>query len=108
LGELSEKIEGIGLVYEGRLSETGIATLEDLQGINVEKTSRETGISPTLLKRWQAMALLQRIEGIDPQLSEALVRLGIKGFQELVDASPQEIVEGMMSLEPKHIIFLTR
>jgi hypothetical protein len=104
MGELSDSIKGIGPAYERRLEDAGIVTIEDLQAINIEKTSKETGLSSTLLKKWHAMALFQRIEGIDSQFSEALVRVGIDDFQELVDASPQSIFDGIIRLQQENII----
>lgn len=104
MGQLSENIEGIGHIYERRLEEAGIKTIEDLQRMNIEKTSNESGLSINLLKKWHAMALFQRIEGIDYQFSEALVKIEIEDFQTLVEADPQYVFDGINRLQQENII----
>ena len=86
MGELRDKIEGIGPTYEKRLAEAGIRTLDDLRHMNTDNVHEITGISIRLLKIWQSMAALQRVEGITPQFSEALVKLGITDLKKLVGA----------------------
>ncbi|UZE92552.1 MAG: DUF4332 domain-containing protein [Methanosarcinales archaeon] len=104
MGELRDKIEGIGPGYEKRLAEAEIRTLDDLRYMNVDKVHEQTGISIRSLKAWQSMAVLQRVEGIDSQFSEALVKIGITDLAKLVDADPEQIFAGITELQQKGTI----
>ena len=91
MGEIADKIEGLGPTYENKLISAGIKTIEDLRQMNIDKISEKTGISKKLLRKWQSMALLQQIEGVDSQFSEALVKMGITDLGTLTQSNPSEI-----------------
>lgn len=91
MGDIADKIEGIGPSYENKLITVGIKTIEDLQQMNIDKTSEKTGISQKLLRTWQSMAILQQIEGIGSQFSEVLVKMGITNIETLMQSNPEEI-----------------
>lgn len=104
MGELRDKIEGIGPRYEERLAEAGIRTLDDLRHMSTEDVHETTGISIGLLKTWQSMAVLQRVEGITPQFSEALVKIGITDLKKLVDVNPVQISDKITELHKQRVI----
>jgi len=90
--ELVQKIEGIGPKYGERLAKVGIKTLEDLRRMSIDNIHRKTEISKNQLAKWQAMAVLQRVSGIDNQISEVLVGGGITDLQKLIDQEPSRIL----------------
>ena len=104
MGELRDKIEGIGLRYEERLKKAGIRTIEDLRNMNVDDVHEITSISTVLLKAWKSMAVLQRVEEITPQFSEALVKIGISDLEKLVSTNTQQISEKITELQKQGII----
>jgi len=104
MGELRDKIEGIGPRYEERLAEAGIRTLDDLRHMSTDNIHETTGISIRLLKTWQSMAVLQRVDGITSQFSEALVKIGITDLKKLVDANPEQISDKITELHKQRII----
>lgn len=81
-------IEGIGPVYQEKLAQAGIRTVEKL--IEVGKTpkgraqlSEETGISSKLLLEWINHADLFRIKGIGEEYSDLLEEAGVDTVPEL-------------------------
>lgn len=102
--EIVDKIEGIGPVYADRLAQVGIRTLEDLRGMDIEVMHEKTGISPRNLMSWQSMAMLQQVEGIDPQFSEALVKMGVVDFRVLMDTMTETIFENLTNFQAKGVI----
>jgi len=104
MGELRDKIEGIGPRYEERLAEAGIRMLDDLRHMNTENIHEITGIPIRLLKSWQSMAVLQRVEGITPQFSEALMKIEITNLEKLVGADPEQISDRITELQKQRII----
>lgn len=100
--ELAQKIEGIGPKYGERLAKVGIKTLEDLRRMSIDDIHRKTEISKIRLAKWQAMAVLQWVSGIDHQISEVLVRGGITDLQKLIDQEPNRILQMIKDArEPK-------
>ncbi|TET91594.1 MAG: hypothetical protein E3J35_02475 [Methanomassiliicoccales archaeon] len=53
--------------------------------------SQLAGIRTTLLNMWKSMAILQEIEGIDSQFSEALVKKGILDLRMLAETPFQTV-----------------
>lgn len=102
--DIADKIEGIGPAYADRLAQVGIRTLEDLRGMDIQGTHEKTGISPRNLINWQSMAILQQVEGIDPQFSEALVRMEVVDFRALMDTMPEAILENLGNFQEKGVI----
>lgn len=90
--EIVPKIEGIGPKYGRKFTKIGIKTLDDLRGMNINKVYRKTGISKKKLMKWQAMAVLQEVRGIDRQISEVLVKGGITDLRKLAREKPKKIL----------------
>jgi len=104
MGELVDRIEGIGSTYEERLAKAGIRTLYDLRHMDTDNVHKITSISLRLLKSWQSMAVLQRVEDITPQFSEALVKIEITDLEKLVGADPEQISDKLTELQKQRII----
>jgi hypothetical protein len=104
MGELSDKIQGIGPKYEEKLAEAEVKTLDNLQYMDINNVHEITGISRSLLETYQAMAILQRVMGINSQFSEALVKIGITDLRKLVDGSPESISIKIIELHDQGII----
>lgn len=102
--EIVEKIEGIGSTYGDRLAQAGIRTLEDLRKMDIDGAHEKTGISASRLTAWQSMAMLQQVEGIGPQFSEALVKMGVVDFRALMDTMPETIFENLRNFQEKGVI----
>lgn len=91
--EIIPKIEGIGPIYGKKLAKARIKTLDDLRRMNIDNAHRKTMISKIRLAKWQGMAILQQVSGIDHQISEVLVAGGITDLQKLVDEKPKRILQ---------------
>lgn len=80
-GELQdiEKRETDYLVREG------IKTLKDLEHVDILYLNKVTGISETKLSRWQAVARLRGVPGINSELSHLLVSKGVRDPWEFFD-----------------------
>ncbi len=102
--EIVDKIEGIGSTYGDRLAEAGMKTLEDLREMDIDGAHEKTGISSSKLTAWQSMAMLQQVEGIGPQFSEALVKMGVVDFRALMDTMPEAIFENLRNFQEKGVI----
>jgi hypothetical protein len=81
-------IEGVGDSYASKLTDAGIATVEQLLARGATARGREeiaatTGISPKLILKWVNHADLFRIKGIGPQFAELLEASGVDTVREL-------------------------
>ncbi len=98
LSEIVREIEGVGIKYGRILAErAGIKTLEDIRCTGTEDISRLTGISPNLVSRWKSVALLRMVVGIDRQVAEVLIKMGICNLWSLRNANPKEILKAIDS-----------
>ena len=89
-------IEGVGDVYAPKLSEAGVATVEDLLKCCAKPAGRKaleeaTGISGKLILRWTNHADLMRIDGVGPQFSELLEAAGVDTVKELQHRVPANL-----------------
>lgn len=89
-------IEGIGPVYQEKLSNAGIKTVEGLLERGASKKGRveiaaASGISETLILDWVNMADLFRITGIASQFAELLKAAGVDTVKELRTRNPENL-----------------
>jgi predicted flap endonuclease-1-like 5' DNA nuclease len=82
------EIEGIGPVYEAKLNEIGIKSVEDLLEKGGSPKGRKeieekTGIEHSRVLKWVNMADLFRIKGVAGQYSELLEAAGVDTVKEL-------------------------
>jgi NADH-quinone oxidoreductase subunit C len=86
------EIEGIGPEYAKKLESAGYVTMEDLLQPSTTEIVEKTGISSSLVRVWQSMADVDRLETINNQYAELLVRSRITSVEQIAQASPEAIV----------------
>jgi predicted flap endonuclease-1-like 5' DNA nuclease len=99
-------IEGIGNVFRARLREHGVRSYNELRAADAEQLAPQIGTRPKTVRAWQAMAELMQIPGIDHQVAELLVRVGIMTRETLAQTSPRSIVEKVAEYNEHHEISL--
>ncbi len=81
-------IEGIGETWAARLAAAGITTIADLLRAGPEGLRHHVpGLRLASARAWVEAAQLFQVEGVDPDIAEALVRGGTGSVRELADAS---------------------
>jgi hypothetical protein len=82
-----ETIEGIGHVHAAALDSAAIATLGDLLRLPAWRVAVAVShASPAAAAKWQAAAHLLQVDGVDPDVAEALVEGGVQSVGELAEA----------------------
>ncbi len=89
-------IEGIGAVYEGKLKDAGVATVEKLLETGATPKGRKdladkTGISGDLILKWVNRADLYRIKGIGQEYSDLLEASGVDTVMELAQRKGENL-----------------
>lgn len=97
-------IEGIGSVFRARLRENGVGSYQELRAADAEGLAPKIGTRAKTIRGWQAMAELMQIPGIDNQVAELLVRVGITNREGLAQTSPRTIVERVRDYNERHEI----
>lgn len=97
------EIEGVGEVYQKKLAEAGIATVEALLEKGATPKGREeiaarTGISSALILRWVNFADLFRIKGVGSEYSQLLEAAGVDTVRELAQRKPENLLEKMIAV----------
>ena len=93
-------IEGIGEVYESKLQEAGVKSIESLLSTCATKKGRtelaeKTGISEKLILKWANHADLCRINGIGGEYSELLEAAGVDTVPELATRKGENLFKKM-------------
>lgn len=96
-------IEGIGEVYEAKLQEAGVKSVEALLTTCASKKGRvnlaeATGISEKLILRWANHADLFRIKGVGGEYAELLEAAGVDTVPELAMRKPENLVKKMQEV----------
>ncbi len=86
-------IEGIGPKFDAELAKVNVRLMDQLLAADAADLAKKTSISLTLLQTWQGMADLDRLDTINNQYAELLVRAGIDRVKKLSALSPTAIVE---------------
>ena len=103
-------IEGIGEVFEGKLTASGINTVEQLLESCCEKKARaaladQTGISEKLILSWVNKADLSRINGISTQYADLLEHAGVDTVPELAQRKAENLQTKMTEVnENKNLV----
>lgn len=89
-------IEGIGERTEEALREAGIGTIGEMLSRGVQRIAQAV---PTATERqvrsWSAAGLLLQVEGVDPNVAEALIDAGIDSVDELAEVGLQTLERAM-------------
>lgn len=89
-------IQGIGEVYAAALTNAKVTTLAQMLRLSPEHVQRRVpAASMRQVKSWFAAAWLLRVEGVDPDIAEALVEAGINSVNDLADAGLQTLERAM-------------
>ena len=95
-------IEGIGETYAKTLEGAGIAKVEDLIPLTwgaLKNLAEKTDISFKLLEKWQDQAEIMIIDGVGPEYSEVLNKIGIDSTLELAYRNPEKTLEKVVALD---------
>ena len=103
-------IEGIGEVYEAKLMEAGVGSMEALLEAGASKKGRmelaeKSGISEKLILTWTNHADLNRIKGIGSQYSDLLEEAGVDTVPELARRNAENLYQKIMEInEAKNLV----
>ncbi|MCK4379783.1 MAG: DUF4332 domain-containing protein, partial [Candidatus Lokiarchaeota archaeon] len=96
--------EIIGLTenHAKKLEKEGISTVEDLLPLTyneIRKLARKIGVSVKLVDTWQEHADLMRIQGVNPEMANALNLIGIDSVKEFAYRNPKSTMEKLKLLK---------
>lgn len=96
MGKSITMIEGIGEVYQGKLANAGISTVEGLLEKGATKSGRKSiaeasGIDEGKILDWVNMADLFRINGVASQFAELLKAAGVDTVKELRNRNAENL-----------------
>ncbi len=103
-------IEGIGDVYEQKLNEVGVSSIENLLETCASKKGRtalaeKSGLSEKLILKWTNHADLMRINGIGGEYSELLEAAGVDTVPELAMRRADNLAKKMAEVnEQKKLV----
>lgn len=103
-------IEGIGDVYEAKLEEVGVKSIEALLETCATKKGRtelaeKSGISEKLILKWANHADLARIKGIGGEYAELLEASGVDTVPELAQRNAANLFKKMQEVnEAKKLV----
>jgi predicted flap endonuclease-1-like 5' DNA nuclease len=91
-------IEGIGEVYQKKLNEAGVVSIEALLKAGATPKARKelaekTGLSGDLILQWVNHCDLFRIKGVGSEYSDLLEAAGVDTVVELAKRKPENLVE---------------
>lgn len=98
-----QEIEGIGPVYEGKLAQVGIDTVEGLLERGASTKGRKalveaTGISAKLILKWVNRADLARVKGVGEEYADLLELAGVDTVPELAQRNPENLHQKMLEI----------
>ncbi len=96
-------IEGIGEVYEEKLNEAGVTSVEMLLLVGATPKGRKelaekTGIDESQILKWVNKADLFRIKGVSTQYSDLLEAAGVDTVPELAQRNPENLYQKMQDV----------
>lgn len=103
-------IEGIGDVYEQKLNEVGVSSIENLLETCAGKKGRtalaeKSGLSEKLILKWTNHADLMRINGVGGEYSELLEAAGVDTVPELAMRRADNLAKKMAEVnEQKKLV----
>ncbi len=103
-------IEGIGETYAKKLTDAGVASLEDLlakagAAKGRQALAAQTGINETLILKWVNRADLFRINGIGEQMSDLLEFSGVDSVPELAQRKAENLMQKISEInEAKKLV----
>ena len=106
-------IEIIGLEekHAQLLGKAGIKEIEDLLALSyyqIKQLARTVGVTVNRLDTWQEHADLMRIEGVNPEIANALNLIGIDSVKEFAYRNSKNTVEKLKQLKKDNTKVLTK
>lgn len=103
MGKLADAIQGIGKVFEEKLTEAGIGSMNDLLEKGAEKAGRSqlaemTGIDEKKILGWVNKADMSRIKGVGAQYSDLLEAAGVDTVPELARRNAENLLTKMKEI----------
>jgi hypothetical protein len=92
------------------LEREGISSTEDLIPLTynqIRKLARKIGVAVKTLDTWQEHAELMQIQGVDPEMANALNLIGVDSVKEFANRNPKSIIEKLKQLRkdnPKALV----
>ncbi|MFX1411506.1 MAG: DUF4332 domain-containing protein, partial [Promethearchaeota archaeon] len=105
------EIVGLEDKHAKLLKKEGISRVEDLITLTqsqINKLAKKLGIPKQLIDTWQEHADLMRIEGINPELANALNLIGIDSVKEFARRNPKNTLEKLKELKTEKPKVLTK
>ena len=105
------EIVGLEQKHATLLEKAGIRELEDLLPLTyyqIQQMARSIGVSVKTLDTWQEHADLMRIEGISPQLANAINLIGIDSVKEFTQRNVKTTVTKLKQLKSEDPKILTK
>ena len=96
------EIEGIGEKYAKILEDAGFAEIKDLIPLKwkeIKDLAEKTKISLKLVEKWQDQAELMIINGVGPEYSEVLNKVGIDSTRELAYRNSNNTLEKIIAFD---------
>ena len=95
-------IIGLEVKHAKLLEKEGISSTEDLIPLTkseIGKLARKVGVSVKALDTWQEYAELMQIEGVGPEMANALNLIGIDSVKEFAYRNPKSTLEKLKQLK---------
>ena len=105
------EIIGLSQKHSTLLEKAGIKQTEDLLPLTyyqIQQMARSIGVSVKTLDTWQEHADLMRIEGITPQLANAINLIGIDSVKEFARRNVKNTVSKLKQLKSEKPKILTK
>src|SRR5581483_6791321 len=87
-----EDIRGIGQHYRSQLEAAGVHDAAALLADDPQTLSNRTGVPLARVRRWQAIADLERVPGLQPEAAALLEERGIRSVGQLARTDPDDLV----------------
>lgn len=106
------EIEGIGPVYQEKLAEAGVKTVEGLLEVGASKAGRkkiaeDSGLDESRILVWVNMADLFRINGVASQFAELLKAAGVDTVKELRNRNAENLHAKLVEVQEEKKITRT-
>ena len=101
------EIEGIGSVFQEKLSKAGVRTVEGLLELGASRSGRkkiaeDSGIDESKILDWVNMADLFRIKGVASQFAELLKAAGVDTVKELRNRNAENLHAKLVEVQEEN------
>ncbi len=96
------EIVGLDKNHAKKLEKEGILNVEDLLPLTksqIKKLAKKSGIPANLIDTWQEHADLMRIQGVNPEMANALNLIGVDSVKEFAYRNPKNTIGKLKQLK---------